>query len=428
MKKIAMFICLILTLFLAAGCNYADSNIEPSTKNESTNADTNKIDVEKESKLTTDTESESKNESTNADTNGNNTETESELTTGTESEPQKEATDADTNEMDVETESELSTDAESESKNESTNADTNEIDVEKESELTTDSEDETYVEDSQLSDLFLVKNTLESGSVISDDKAVDWGAEVLQASGIEITKTITILDETFELEYLESVKLPLNGYLVHTYAVKGQQYAKVLFSAETGRVVEYVNIPMKISYSTEAEYLEFIKSVVGESVDIEKFKYDKCTTWHYVFYDNGTESTVDDGFHVCGENERWVAYSFYFDKYLGEMKTLEHISAEFFEDAFSLEIYEFGYKQEMFEILTDKTPELFDNIGSFLSANISKDYTVSDFDVVGQVLFFREGKPYIKSVVEVSCASSDKDGAIVQRVEIIAGLSEEKVQ
>ena len=158
--------------------------------------------------------------------------------------------------------------------------------------------------------------------------------------------------------------------------------------------------------------------------DIEDFKYDKCTTWHYVFYENGAESTVDEKFHVCGKNERWIAYSFYYDKYLGEVKTLEHISAEFFEDSFSLEIYEFGYEKEQFSILMNKTPELNDNIDSFLNAKTLNDYTVTDFDIKGQVLFFREGKPYIKSVVEVRCARTDDDGEIIQRLEIIAGLSE----
>ena len=274
-------------------------------------------------------------------------------------------------------------------------------------------------------DIVLRNSGYEGNYIVSDDKAVGWRVENGLISDVDPTKNITILNETYELDYLESARLPLNGYLVHTYQVKGYKYAKVLFSADTGKIVEYVNIPIKVTYSTETEYVELIKKILGEDCDIDEFKYNKCTTWHYVFSEKGMSSTVENGFHICGENEEWRAYSFYYDKYIDGIKTIEHITAEFFDGKFSMEMYDFDYEKEQFTALIDKTPAFNDNIGAFLNSKASKDYVMTKFDVIGQEFFIRNGLPYVRLNVDAKFTMVNEKDELIQYVELLIGFFED---
>lgn len=277
-------------------------------------------------------------------------------------------------------------------------------------------------DDSYRFDVVLQKSNFEDNNVIEDENAVKWGEEIFIDESATPNLMVSILNDQYELEYVESAYLPLTEYPVHTYKIKGEEYAKIIFSAHTGQIVEYVNIPMKIAYSSEREYIDFIQSLIGNTYDITEFEYNKCSTWHYVFSENAMSSTVEDGFHICSENERWVSYSFYYDKRINGIKTVEHISAEFFEDSFSLEVYDFNYESDEFVRMFHVMDSLTNKISSYLRSNISEKYVVTKIDIKNQEFFIRDGVPYVISNIDMNYSYLASSDEFIQRVNTVSGF------
>ena len=256
-----------------------------------------------------------------------------------------------------------------------------------------------------------------TGLDLSD--SIDFGYSVFDNSLVSPTKTLKILDREYDLTYLESAKLSMTAAKVNTYSVNGAD-AKVIFDEKNERIVEYINIPLKISYETEQEYVEFIRQMVKDDADLSEYEY-MCTTWYFVYYDNGVESVVDDGFRKCGENERLAGYSFYFDKYVNGMKTLDHVSAEFDSDSFSLEIYNSGYTDETFSKFNAEVwDDVQKDIVEYLNSHLIFDSKLDAYRIVDQRLFIRDGKQYCQTIVEVD-VSNDDFGVITSRQQLISG-------
>lgn len=267
---------------------------------------------------------------------------------------------------------------------------------------------------------FALANNLEAVTGFSTEDTIDWGSSTFNQIWIGRIKSIKVSGKRYGLYYSESAKLPMTAETVHTYSINGSEKAKVIFDEKNERVVEYVNVPQKISYESEQEYIDFISKLVDDGVDLSKYEY-KCTTWYYVYSDKGMESVVDDGFRKCGENEKLVAYSFYFDKYVDGMKTLDHVSAEFFIDSFSMEINDLGYTDEMFSRLNSEARnDINKNIVEYLNSHLLFDSKLDDCRVVDQVLFIRDGKPYCQTIVDVD-VSNDDFGVITSRQQLITG-------
>lgn len=311
----------------------------------------------------------------------------------------------------------------------SESTDTLEI-LENDTQETVEDETQEALEDDTapiLFDIVLQKSDTEDYGIIEDDNAVDWGATVFQDASAQQEMEITILGNKYELEYLESAYLPLNAYPVHAYKIKGTEYSKVIISAETNKVVEYCNIPIDVSYSTEQEYISFIQDFIGQSFDLKEYQY-KCTTWHYIFSENAMRSRVEDGFHVCTENEKWNSYSFYFDKEVNGIKTLEHISVEFFEDSFYIEMYDFNYEDNVYIQILSMIDSLQESLNEYIKSNVVEDYVITNVDVIDNTLFIRNGLPYIQSRINVEFSYKDEDESMVQLLSTIAGLIQENSQ
>ena len=256
-------------------------------------------------------------------------------------------------------------------------------------------------------DTVLYQSSTEDIPVINDTKSIDFGSSVFIDSSAKQKFSVNILNERFTAEYTESAKLPLTADIVHTYTLKNTG-GKIMVSAKTGKIVEYINIPIKISYSTEKEYIDFISNFIGKSIDLTAYEY-KCTTWHYLHYEDGFESKVEDGFHICSGNEKFSSYSFYFDKTLGGIKTLDHVSAEFFEDSFYLEVYDMGYESGHFAQLLQNLGSSNEVFDSYLDQNFKNDYVLNSYAVSSQTLFIRDGIPYIQTTLDIDFGHDEKD-------------------
>jgi len=276
----------------------------------------------------------------------------------------------------------------------------------------------------QLFDISLLENNNEDYDIFKDSQSVDWGATSFQDKSASPSLEITILGNDYELEYLESAYLPLNAFPVHTYKIKGTEYSKILICAQTGKIVKYSNIPIKVSYKTEQEYKAFIQELVGQQYELADYQY-KCTTWRYIFTDTSMRSNVEDGFFVCANNEKLASYSFYFDKEIGGIKTLEHISAEFSEDSFSLEIYDFNYENNTFIRILNAMNALQIELRNYLGSEVSEGFIITNTNVISHTLFIRNGIPYVNSCVDVEYSRENENDKYVQRVQTIIGLKSE---
>lgn len=273
----------------------------------------------------------------------------------------------------------------------------------------------------QYFEISLSGNNFEDYVIFKDFEAVDFSATTFKDKAATQSLEITILGNHYELEYLESAYLSLNAFPVHEYKIKGTEDSRVLISAQTGKVVKYLNIPIKISHTSEQEYKAFIQEIVGGQCDLADYQY-HCTTWRYIFTDTSMTSSVKDGFYVCADNEELGAYSFYFDKEISGIKTLEHISAEFDEDSFSLEMYDFNYESSTFDRILGAMDVLQKEMRGYFESKISDEFTVTNIEGISHTLFIRNGIPYVKSSVNVEYSGENEDVKYVQRVEIIATL------
>ena len=273
-------------------------------------------------------------------------------------------------------------------------------------------------------EISLLKSDIEGYDIFKNSPAVDFSATTFQDKSATSTLEITLLGNKYELEYFESAYLPLNAYPVHAYKIKGTEYSEILISAETGKVVKYSNIPIKVLYTTEQEYKAFIQEIVGQQYALLDYEY-KCTTWRYIFTDDSMKSNVADGFHVCEDNEILASYSFYFDKTIGRLETLEHISAEFGEDSFSLEIYDFDYEDNVFVSILSYMNAWQKEMQNYLGSEVSDGFTVSNIESISHTLFLRNGIPYVKSYVNVEYSSANENDIYIQRVATVACISSE---
>lgn len=273
-----------------------------------------------------------------------------------------------------------------------------------------------------LFEMSLLKNDTENYDIFRSSQTLDFSAKTFQDKSAKPTLEIRILGEDYELEYIESAHLPLNAYPVHKYKIKGTEYSEILISAETDKVVKYSNIPIKVLYTTEHEYKAFIQEIVGDEYALSDYQY-KCTTWRYIFTDDSMSSNVTDGFYVCGNNEKLGSYSFYFEKEIGGLKTLEHISAEFDEDSFSLEMYDFNYESSTFDRILRTMDAWQEKMQNYLRAEVSNEFTVGNIEAISHTLFIRNGIPYVKSHINVEYSRTDENDTYIQRVETVTCIN-----
>lgn len=213
--------------------------------------------------------------------------------------------------------------------------------------------------------------------------------------------SIMVSEEKYNAKYTNSISLSYCDIEANVYTVNNFENAKILINSKDGRIIKYHNFPYNKDLKNEQDYISFIEELVGEKTDLSKYDY-KCTTHYYVKSEQMTRSTVDDGFLDGNNNRKIGTYSFYFTKKINNVKTMEHVTAEFYKDVednkvFTLEIYDLQYEEGIFGEILDKMPDVQNNIQSFVKNTFGKDKKIVNVSVDGCRLFVKNGKVYLMS-------------------------------
>ena len=213
--------------------------------------------------------------------------------------------------------------------------------------------------------------------------------------------SIMVSEEKYNAKYTNSISLSYCDIEANVYTVNNLENTKILIDSKDGEIIKYHNFPYNENLKNERDYINFIEELVGEKTDLSKYDY-KCTTHYYVKSEQMTRSTVDDGF-LDGNYDRTIGtYSFYFTKKINNVKSMEHVTAEFYKDiegnkVFTLEIYDLQYEEGIFGEILDKMPDVQNNIQSFVKNTFGKDKKIINVSVDGCRLFVKNGKVYLMS-------------------------------
>ena len=135
------------------------------------------------------------------------------------------------------------------------------------------------------------------------------------------------------------------------------------------------------------------------------------------------ESKVRDGFHICNENERLGTYSFYYTKSINDIKTDEHVSAEFYENMFILEIYDFDYQDSVYDTLLKEINSVDNNIKSYFELKVKNIYDIKNVTITSKRMFVKNGVPYVYSKVNISFYNNNDKSTLYQTsAEVISKL------
>lgn len=213
--------------------------------------------------------------------------------------------------------------------------------------------------------------------------------------------SMDILNTSYTLIYKNSAILPTSDLKVNVYNLQDTDYSKVFINAETGSAVKYISIPYSAALTSETDYIDFIKNIIGSKYDLSGYDF-KCTTHYYIVSDSGVRSTVEDGFRTCSDGEVLGTYSFYYTKSISDIKAEEHISAEFHSDnTFTLEMYDLNYSADIFSPLLKMSADLEEDIKDFLQSDLKDGYKINDITVKSKRFFVKGGVPYIRSTATV---------------------------
>jgi hypothetical protein len=177
-------------------------------------------------------------------------------------------------------------------------------------------------------------------------------------------------------------------------------------------------VPWEKLPESEAEGIEFVKSILKNEYDCDLASYDyKCKTHYYSTSSKGISSKVEEGFVGVGATDEIIeirGYAFYFEKRINGLTTSDHISAEFYytfddEPNFILEIYNSGYTEKDFKKIIDAMPAIEEKIPEFISEKLKKEYELKEIKkaVNQEILFIKDGQQYLLTNVEFECKDVD---------------------
>ncbi len=252
----------------------------------------------------------------------------------------------------------------------------------------------------------------------SEDQSIFKPLEFASFKTVEYTDTAA--KQTLQLEidgikhsflYENSASLAMADIDVDVYKLKDSQNSKVFINKTDGSVVKYVNIPLNSKLQTESDYNEFIRNILPDNLDFANYNY-RCTTHYYAISELGVESSVEEGFRSCSESERLGSYSFYYDRSIQNIKTSEHISAEFRQNNFTLEIYDLSFDKE-FEKLFSVSDKLESQIAAHIASNMSEIKLFKELSVDSMTLFVKDGTPYILVNSTIKFCSKENSGVVL---------------
>lgn len=237
------------------------------------------------------------------------------------------------------------------------------------------------------------------------------------------TKTVEVLGVSYELTYKESVlfgntEVPADVYVVPNMEIPSGVY----FNADTGEIIRYHYMPYTAELATEQEYLAFIETVLGHEIS-DEYDY-ACTTHYYEKTENEFRSRVEDGFIVCEGNRELGDYSFYYTKSLNGVKLPDHISANFLDGYFLLEMMETEEDSDKYSNITSNIDRINEHIQDSISQHINDGYVCKKIDIVSHSIVFEDNAYKVLSNIEITFSLEDMDGDLVMILQTTTGWNQ----
>lgn len=260
----------------------------------------------------------------------------------------------------------------------------------------------------------------ENDTIFYNAGSTKFDSKVYKENVANPTITVDILGTKYTGVYEETAKLPKSDVTVFNYSIKDTESGRILVDSNTGDVLEYIGIPCTQELITEKDYVDFINAVLQGRSYLNQYDY-KCTTHYYTFAEKEIRSQVVDGFRICGENEKIGTRSFYYTKSIEGIKLPNHISAEFFNGMFSLEIYEYDYTAEDFSSIISRIGEVETSIDKHLKDNVKDGCSIISIEHKNKSVLVQNGVAYIAITSDVTYKSAYYNEPVSIFVQTITG-------
>lgn len=277
-------------------------------------------------------------------------------------------------------------------------------------EQTTTNKDPIIPEKTSKLNLLIGNTDTESITPIRGDSIDKFGARVHNDENAVKTRKIEIAGVEYSLTYKESGIMRYSDMEIHNYTIDGVEYRSVLFNAETGDAVKYINIPFNSEFTTEKDYTDFIASLMPASMDISNFKYSVKSNYNQTT-DEKIEYINEDKFVEKNENIEINNYKFAYIRKFENVSLGSEVSATFYKDRFTMEAFDFKYDDTVAEKTITEFNKSSDEFQEIVFGRIQSSYKPVRIQYAAHVFFTRDGQNYIRSEIELEFVRYDDEDA-----------------
>lgn len=240
-----------------------------------------------------------------------------------------------------------------------------------------------------------------------------WERQRFVDDSVEKSLEMTILGTEYTLLYEESENWPLSNYIMHKYNFKDKlidrlQLSSVYIDSKTGKVLKYVGIPLNedIILTTEQDYLNWIKDMIGNEFDFSNCKYESYT----LYYDSNSNNESVNEFREIQEGERLRLYEFLFAKLIDGVQTNEHVHVRIWgtSNTVDLEVWNFDYKAETFAQTISHMDGFEDYLKEYINSKLLPGYEINTMEFNVHQLFVKDNIVYVSSVVNMEVMKTGK--------------------
>ena len=219
---------------------------------------------------------------------------------------------------------------------------------------------------------------------------------------------VDIFGTVYKGNYITTAKIACSDITVHHYNLEGTESGHLFIDASTGKIVKYGAVPYNQNeFESESDYKNFIQKILNPDSNLSKYNYECVSQYYYQDPDNGGggSKTVNGFKNDCTEYERIGRYYFFYTQSVNGVHLEDHISANFSDRVFNIEIYEPNYDIEQFQPLLIRMEEAEKAVKYHLQKNVKEGVTVVSIEHGKKEVFIQDGIPYLKMTSTVEYMS-----------------------
>lgn len=190
---------------------------------------------------------------------------------------------------------------------------------------------------------------------------------------------VDIFGTVYKGNYITTAKIACSDITVHHYNLEGTESGHLFIDASTGKIVKYGAVPYNQNeFESESDYKNFIQKILNHDSNLSKYNYECVSQYYYQDPGNrgGGSKTVNGFKNDCTEYERIGRYYFFYTQSVNGVQLEDHISANFSDRVFNIEIYEPNYDIEQFQPLFIRMEEAEKAVKYHLQKNVKEGVTV----------------------------------------------------